>query len=326
MPTVLVTGSSGFVGSCARTAFASAGWHSIGIGRRPTSQDDYLRCDLSKPFSGNLVSAIERSDVVIHAAARSSPWGTKRQFRQANVVATEKIVEACQAAGQPKLIFLSSSSIFYRPEDQIGIDESTVPAEPAVNHYAATKQIAETIVRRYEGRWTILRPRAVYGKGDTVLFPRILAAAQAGRLPLLTRPGDPVVGDLISIDHLTDCLVKAAQDDTIEGEFNLTDNAPQEIVSFLLGVFERLEIPRPKREIPVSTAFRFAHVLELIYGGLMPWREPPITRFGVHVFAYSKVFKVDKMLRAFGQPKLSTEQSVERFVEWVQHDNPYGLK
>ncbi len=56
-------------------------------------------------------------------------------------------------------------------------------------------------------------------------------------------------------------------------------------------------------------------------------REPPITRFGVHVFAYSKTFDVSKMLHTFGPPPQSVDQAVDEFIQWVQSDSdPYDLK
>jgi nucleoside-diphosphate-sugar epimerase len=326
MPSILITGSSGFIGGRICEKFSSQGWNVTGIGRRELDQPGYVRFDLSQPFSNTVSDAVRRSDVVLHAAARSSPWGSRRVFYAANVEATERMVEACEKNGKPKLVYISSSSVYYQPEDQIGLTESSPQAKPAVNLYAETKQVAEQCIRNYSGCWSIVRPRAVYGKGDTVLFPRILAAAKAGKLPLLTRPGNPAVGDLISIENLVEYLFKITAEPGIKGEYNLTDNDPVEIIPFLLNIFERLGIERPKKQLPVKTAFRVARAVELLYGTLLPWIEPPITRFGVHVFAYSKTFDVSRMINDLGPPKLSTKESVERFVSWVQEEDPYRLK
>ena len=325
MPTILITGSSGFIGGATAKAFRANGWTVYGIGRRKRHQKGYIRFDLSNPLSSEIENAIRKSDVVLHAAARSSPWGNRKQFTAANVTATKNLIEAGQRNGKPRFVFVSSSSVFYQPRDQIDISETTPFANPAVNLYAQTKQIAEALVREYSGQWVTLRPRAVYGVGDTVLFPRILAAANAGKLPLITRDGEPAIGDLISIGNLVDCFYQAASDPTINGEFNLADNQPQEILAFLLDVFQRLGIPRPQKKLSVRSAFRIAKALELVYGTLRIRKEPPITRFGVHVFAYSKTFDVTKMIDTFGQPKYSTEQSVDQFVEWVNTNDPYQL-
>lgn len=324
---ILITGASGFIGGALFRAFRDAGWSVNGIGRRSLNWEQYISHDLSLPIPEALQQQLGGTDVVLHAAARSSPWGTPRDFYDANVVATENVVQLSERLNVSKLIFLSSSSVYYRPEDQLGIRESTPQAAPPVNLYAASKQAGESIVRKSSRAWCILRPRAVYGVGDSVLFPRILKAAQAERLPLLIRQGEPVIGDLLSVANLVDVCVKAADDESIRGDFNLTDDHPVALIAFLLELFERLAVPVPRRRLSTQTAFRMAGLLEKGYAWFAPRREPPITRFGVHVFAYSKTFDVHKMLQTFGPPKQTVEQAVRDFVDWVRSDSdPYDLR
>ena len=320
MPTILITGASGFVGRCTAEKFRQRGWNVIGIGRRETEQPNYLRADLASAYDNQVLTAIRTSDVVLHAAARSSPWGSRRVFHRDNVHATQRLLDACESAGGPRFIFVSSSSVYYREADQFDLNEESPLSERPVNHYAATKQLAEDAVRRYAGSSLIVRPRAVYGRGDTVLFPRILAAAKAGRLPLLTRDGAPAVGDLIAIDNLTERFWQIAQRESLAGSLNLTDNDPQPIIEFLLDVFRRLDLPEPSRRVRVRRAYQFAHGIELFYGCCLPWIEPPITRFGVHVFAYSKTFDVTRMLDQLGPPPQSTETAVSEFVDWIRSE------
>ncbi|MEL6107222.1 MAG: NAD(P)-dependent oxidoreductase [Planctomycetota bacterium] len=318
MPTILITGASGFVGRSTAKKFRDRGWTVFGVGRRETEQPNYLRADLSAPLDRQIIDAIAASDIVLHAAARSSPWGSRRTFDRANVLATRRLLETCESHGRPRFLFVSSSSVYYREQDQLDLNEGSPLAARPVNHYAASKQRAEAEVHGYGGPSLIIRPRAVYGRGDTVLFPRILAAARAGKLPLLIRDGEPAIGDLISIDNLTERFWQVAQHDSLAGSLNLTDNDPQPIIPFLLDVFRRLELPTPTRKVPVWRAYRFAHAIEILYGALLPWSEPPITRFGVHVFAYSKTFDVTKMIQELGPPLQTTETAVSEFVDWIR--------
>ncbi len=324
MPHILITGASGFIGNRAAQAFRAAGWSTTLVGRRPISDPDYIQHNLASPPSTDLLAAIERSDVVLHAAARSSPWGSVRSFQQDNVQATRVLLDACRQKGIPRFLYVSSSSVYYQSEDQLGITEDTPQANPAVNVYAATKQFSEKLVRDYPGQWCVLRPRAVYGPGDTVLFPRILAAAKAGRLPLLVRESSPVIGDLIYIDNLTHYLKLAAERADVTGEFNLTDNEPVPISEYLLSVFDQLNIPRPTKTVSVKKAQWAALLLEVIYRNLLWWKEPPITRFGVHVFAYSKTFDISRTIQTFGLPPFTTAEGVRNFVEWIRREDPYS--
>ncbi|MDP3072750.1 MAG: NAD-dependent epimerase/dehydratase family protein [Opitutaceae bacterium] len=309
---LLVTGASGFVGGkLIERARAVGGWETFGVGRRPLPNRDYASLDVSRPFSLNF-----DPEVVVHAAARSSPWGSRAEFLRHNVEGTRHVIDFCARHGRPKLIYISSSSVFYRNVHQFDLRETSPIGPGFVNIYAETKFGGEELVRRYAGPWAILRPRAVFGPGDTVLFPRILRAARAGRLPYFTTDGPPAVGDLIYIDSLSDYILRTARDPAITGDFNLTNAEPIPIMALLLEIFRELGIPAPRRKLPVHRALALAGAIEAVYRALPFLGEPPITRFGVGVFAYSKTFDVRKALAALGPPSVPLREGIARFVAW----------
>jgi 2-alkyl-3-oxoalkanoate reductase len=209
--TILITGSSGFIGSQLCRYLVGLGHIVYGIGRRPMPNTTYkyIQHDLAQPLHLNL-----KPDIVIHAAALSSPWGSRKSFEKNNVLATQNVIDFCKQA-RAKLVYISSSSVYYKNEHQLGINEQTPFPEKPINLYAATKRKAEELIRQYPSSWLILRPRAVFGPEDTVLFPRILRAAKAGRLPLLKSKHSPVLGDLIYIETLCDYIAKASVNPSI---------------------------------------------------------------------------------------------------------------
>jgi len=309
---ILVTGASGFVGSSFVRRFADHSDLDVhGVARRATELPYYTQMDLSCPFDLDI-----NPDVVIHAAARASPWGSQRAYYAQNVLATAHVIDYCQRHGHPRLIYVSSSSVFYREEHQLGLTEASPIGPTFINAYAKTKYMGEELVRAYPGEKVVLRPRAVFGPGDTVLFPRILEAAAKGKLPLFTGQEQPVLGDLIYIDVLCDYLLAAAIAPNLSGSYNLTNAQPIEIQVFLLQILKRLGISAPTRQMSVATALRAATVAERIYRFMNLPGEPPITRFGVGVFAYSKTFDVSRALQDLGPPSISLNEGVERFVTW----------
>lgn len=315
---VVITGSSGFIGTHLLRRFRESGWDVSGIGRRVLNEPGYLSHDLVRPLPTSLDGAV---DVVVHAAARSNPWGTRRQFEDDNVVGTRNVIDFCLRNGRPRLVYVSSSSVYYRPEHQLNITEETPLPDRHVNLYAATKRQAEDLVRAYPGPWVILRPRAVFGPGDTVLLPRIIRAAQQGRLPVLYSPDGPVVGDLIYIDNLIDAIQTAATNAEISGVFNLTNNQPVPIQEFLFTVFDRLGIARPRRRVSARTAMMMAGFLEVFHRVFLPSVEPAITRFGVHVLCYSKTFDVSKANQFLGLPRVSLDEGLQRSVDWFRQEH-----
>jgi nucleoside-diphosphate-sugar epimerase len=309
---ILITGASGFVGSSFCMRFAPRDDVEIlGLGRRSTDLPNYIRADLTQPLNLDWPA-----DVVIHAAARSSPWGSLSQFRRHNVLATSHVLDYCIKRRVKKLVYISSSSVFYQNGDQLGMTEESPIGPGFANHYARTKYEGEQIARRFPGACVILRPRAVFGPRDTVLFPRLLRAARQGRMAVITRPAPPAVGDLIYIDTLCDYILRAALDPSVTGSFNLTNNQPVEIQSFLGCVYAQLGLPPVTRSISRDNAMRVAMLIECIYKCFLCGKEPPITRFGVGVLGYSKTFDVSKCLDVMGPPSVSLGDGVAEFIRW----------
>lgn len=313
---ILVTGASGFVGGRLAELAREAGHEVIGLGRRRLDQPGYLSVDLGRTPADELPALPWRPDAVIHCAARATPYAKRADYDRDNVVATQTVLDWCAALGSPRLVHVSSSSVLYRDGDQLDLTEETPLPATFANDYARTKADSERIVRTYGGSWVIARPRAVFGPGDTVLFPRIIAAAKAGRVPRLTGRATPAVGDLVYVDNLATYLLQLAERPDLGGVYHLTNAEPVEIQALLLEVIERLGLQAPTREVSLTTAMRAATVLERAWRVLRLPGEPPITPYGVGVLSWSKTFVPDKMLRDLGTPPISVAEGVEAFVAW----------
>ncbi|MFN8200795.1 MAG: NAD(P)-dependent oxidoreductase [Nakamurella multipartita] len=313
---ILVTGSNGFVGGRVVTAARERGWQVIGLGRRPrpaVEVDGYQRHDLADPLRLD-----ETVDAVVHCAALASPWGRPEAYRRANVDGTRHVLEWARDHGSPPVHYVSSSSVFYTRADQLGITErSPIPA-PAdqINIYSRSKLAGERLVESYRGPWSILRPRAVFGPGDTVLLPRVVTAARAGRLPLLVRrEPEPVLTDLTHVDVVAHYVVEAVARE-LTGPANRTNGEPVELYPFLFGLLDDLGLPRPTRRLPVGTAMALARASEIASATMLGYREPPITTFGVSMFAHSKTFDITRCRRLLGPPPLTVEQGRRSLVDW----------
>lgn len=322
---ILVTGASGFVGG--RLVELARDRHEVvGLGRRALDRDgfpgvDYLRADLGRTPLDALPALPWHPDAVIHCAARATPYAARRDYERDNVAATRTVVAWCErlaasGAGLPRLVHVSSSSVLYQDGDQLDLTEESPVGPGFANDYARTKAAAEEVAATYAGPVVIARPRAVFGPGDTVLFPRIIAAAKADRLPVLTGRDTPAVGDVIYVDNLVEYLLELAVRRDLSGVYHLTNAEPVEMQALLVDVLDRLGFPPPRREVSLGTALRAAAILERAWRVLHLPGEPPITRYGVGVLSWSKTFVPDKMLRDLGAPAISIEKGVVEFVDW----------
>ncbi|MCX6879162.1 MAG: SDR family oxidoreductase [Verrucomicrobia bacterium] len=136
---VLVTGSSGFIGTHVVRHLHAAGHRVTGFDLVPpedTCPDSsfYLCGDIRTdrlPHSG--------IDAVVHLAALAGvrpSLDRPLEYETTNVVGTIRLLEFCRRMGVPRFVFASSSSV-YGPETPLP-DEETTPANPC-SPYALTK-------------------------------------------------------------------------------------------------------------------------------------------------------------------------------------------
>lgn len=313
--TALITGTSGFLGGALGRHLRGLGWTVTGLSRGPAragSVDRHIPHDLARPLPPDLPP----HDVIIHAAALASPWASPDAY-QANIVdATSHLLSYAQDKAVGRFIFISTTAVFYVLDDQFDLTEdSPFPALPA-NLYAGAKRQAEKLVLAHRPDALILRPRAIYGPGDTVLFPRILRAAAKGMLPRIVRPdGGAAIADMVYIGNLVHAI-EGSIALGITGAVNVTDACPQETDRLLALVLSRLGYPLPRLRLSMPVAMRMARVAEQVSARLLGWREPPITRFGVSAVAHSKTFNVTRMLSLLGTPPFTPEQGMDAFIDW----------
>ena len=314
---ILLTGSNGFIGSRIAADAQARGWRVVGLGRSAASATpvtEYVSHDLSRPLPPDLVAGTV--DAVVHCAALASPWAPPRAMVAANVLGTRNVVDWASRTGRPHLVYVSSSSVLYREADQFDLDEASPvpPDDEQINVYSRTKRIGERAVERYPGSWAVLRPRAVFGPGDTVLLPRILRAARRGVLPVFEpKAGPPVRCDVTYVDTAAHYCVEAVARGAT-GTYQVTNADPVDLYPFLLGILDRLGVrPRAVR-VPVAVAAAVAGAAEQVSALLLGYREPPLTRYGVSVLARSKTFDVSHCLRDLGAPPVDLDEAVDRLV------------
>jgi nucleoside-diphosphate-sugar epimerase len=317
MVRVLVTGSSGFVGGALGRRLRSAGSAEVtGLSRnppRPEACDRFIAHDLAAGPPPDDVGPI---DVVVHCAALALPWAAPTAYVRANIDGLRHMLEFSARAEVRRFVFISSSSVHYAFADQYGLTEETPWPEQPINLYAASKRRGEAMVRASGLPWTIVRPRAVFGPGDTVVFPRILRAASEGVLPRLTR-ADKVTprANLLYIENLCWFLQRVLELDA-GGVFNLADEEEIPTPALLDEVLARLGLPPPQRSLPVGAALAAAGAFEAMSRMFGGWREPAVTRFGVASLAYSKTFDLSRAHAVLGRPPVALRDGLDDFIAW----------
>jgi nucleoside-diphosphate-sugar epimerase len=320
----LVTGGTGFLGGALVRRLHGMGWDVTALGRNPLRLNELedegirpLRADITK--KDEMLAACKNQEVVFHCAALPSPWGNYEKFYQANVIGTRNVVQACLKNDVKRLVHVSTPSIYFDYNSRMDVKENDPLPEP-ISAYAATKLLAEEEVDKgfAAGLEVVsIRPRALFGEGDTVIFPRLLSRLKSGRLPILG-DGENIV-DLTYIENVVDALLLCAEapSNTLGKKYNISNSEPVKIWELVNRICDALNMPRPTRKISYKTANAAAAAIEFAYSLIPYGPEPPLTRLTVSMLAHSTTLDISAAKAELGyQPKVTVEEGVERFLKW----------
>ena len=190
-PTLAMTGATGFVGGATMRRAVEQGWHVRALTRRPQREREgviWVEGALDQPDA--LAELAAGSDVVMHIAGVVNV-PTRAAFEAGNATATSNVVDAARGAGVTRFVHVSSLAA----------------REPDLSNYGWSKARAETIVKASGLDWTIVRPPAVFGPGDTEMLD-IFRMARRG-IALLPPAGRM---SAIYVDELARLLVALAAD------------------------------------------------------------------------------------------------------------------
>jgi nucleoside-diphosphate-sugar epimerase len=326
----LVTGATGFLGGALTHRLHGMGWDVTALGRNPAKlnelEDDGIRAvraDISK--KDEVTASFSGRELVFHCAAFPSPWGNFEKFYQANVIGTRNVAQACLENNVKRLVYVSTPSIYFDYSSRTGVKENDPLPEP-ISHYARTKLLAEEEIDKgfANGLAVIsIRPRALFGEGDTVIFPRLLARIKTGRLPILGE-GENMV-DLTYIQNVVDALLLCADSpvNTLGKKYNVSNGEPVNIWSLVNRICDELGFPHPRRKISRKAAHLVGGSFEFLYSLIPHSPEPPLTRMSVSMMANTTTLDISAARNELGyQPRVSVEEGVERFLKWWKEKNP----
>lgn len=185
-----MTGATGFVGGATMRDAVAAGWHVRALTRQPQPEREGVTWIAGAlDDKDRLAEMAAGADVVMHIAGVVNV-PTRAAFEAGNATATANVVDAALGAGVTRFVHVSSLAA----------------REPGISNYGWSKERAEAVVVASGLDWTIVRPPAVFGPGDTEMLDlfrmarRGIALVPSGRM------------SAIYVDELARLLVTLAAD------------------------------------------------------------------------------------------------------------------
>lgn len=315
---VLVTGATGFLGTHLTRALLERGFNVRALGRDFSRYSELIGSG-AVPVVADLrdrqavVEACRDVWAVFHAGALSSPWGRASDFEAVNVGGTANVIEGCRRYGARRLIYVSSPSVVFNGRDQRDLTDDAPYPQRFVSAYSRTKKEGEDLVNATAQRdlpSVIIRPKAIFGPGDTALLPRLVRAARRGRLPRIG-DGNNLV-DLTYIDNVVEALLRTLDADAAVGKtYTITNGEHVRLWDVVRDVMKRLGLPPRLPRLSMPAAMCLAAALEA--AALVTGREPLLTRYTVAILGRTQTYDISAARRDLGYaPRIAVAEGIER--------------
>jgi nucleoside-diphosphate-sugar epimerase len=328
---ILVTGGNGFLGSRLLRYLGTSGHELISLQRSDpmviATQTGvrYVQTDLANRAA--MMPHFEGVDVVFHVAAKAGMWGPWEAFFDANVTATENVLDACVRHGVGKLIYTSTPSVVFTGQSLSGADESLPYGQGWLCHYAHTKAIAESMVLSAARSGVLsalaLRPHLIWGAGDPHLLPKVIARARAGRLRIVGDGNNRV--DLTHVEnaaHAHVCALRVLMEtpERVNGKaYFISDDAPLPLWEWINGVLQRLGMEPVKRKVAPGIAYAAASLMEGMHRTLRLGGEPTMTRFVVKELSHDHFFNITAAKQDLAyHPIVDSQAAMDSLIDYLK--------
>ena len=315
MAAVFVTGGSGFVGGRLIERLRADGHTVRGLARSDAAADK-VRARGAEPVAGDLsdVAAIregaEGCEWAFHAAATLGDWGERDEFERGNVVGTRNVLEACSSAGVKRFVHVGTEAALMAGQPLVNVDETAPlrPDSPAL--YSSTKAKAERLVlganRDGEFETVVVRPRFVWGRGDTTLLPTMVQMVEAGRFAWVG--GGEHLTSITHVDNTVEGLMLGAEKGMPGNAYFVTDGDPVVFREFVSQLLRTQGVEPPTRSLPAWLAGAVATGGEAAWRGLHLGGQPPLTRFAYWVTSQECTIRIDKARDQLGYAPVKTRE------------------
>ena len=306
---ILVTGSSGQVGTNLCLALAEKGFSVVGIDKRTntwTDQIPFIQRDLAvsgMPTIEEIAAASgdsNKPDLVVHLAANAKVHELVQDPQRAheNTTITFNVLEFCRQQQLP-IVFSSSREVYGRPQPP-SVGEETTDVFHILSPYAAYKMADEMLIYAYANcydlKYLIFRLSNVYGRFDNDL-ERMTRVVHIFIDQM--RRGEPITifdrTKTIDFTYVDDCIngmvlgIERLLDGTVVNEtFNLSSGSPATLLQLAETIAANLDVKPEIIDKP---------------------RQPGEISF--------YVADLDKAGRLLGyEPQVSFEEGIKRAVRW----------
>lgn len=303
---IFITGASGFVGGAATKRLVAEDCEVVAMSRSERSDRKIQalgavpsRCDLDRIVAADIAGC----EIVVHSAAHVDAWGDVDAWDKANVQGTKNVLAAAKATGVRRFIHIGTEAALVRGQDLIDADESYPLAIDSPFPYCRTKALAEQAVLAANDPATnfstiVLRPRFIWGPGDTTILPSVLEMAAAGKWTWINQGS--AMTSTTYIDNLIEAILLARDSGNPAQAYFILDEGNRSMRDVLTAMAATQRINLPDRSMPGWLARALGATLEGIWRAFGLKNKPPLTAHEAMVMSRHCTLNGSKARRELG--------------------------
>lgn len=312
MTAAFVTGGSGFIGGALIRRLVADRWDVHALVRSEASAQKVTALG-AHAIAGDLADlpsmavGAQYCEVAFHCAAHLGDWGTREEFERGNVQGTRNALAAARQAGLRRFVHVGTEAALLAGQPLVEVDERAPLRFDSPALYSSTKARAEEAVieANHNGLETVVvRPRFVWGRGDTTLLPRLADAVRSGRFAWIG--GGHHRTSTTHIENTVHGLMLAAQRGAPAGVYFVTDGEPVVFRDFITRLLATQGIDAPTRSVPTSVARAVAATSEAAWRLLPLPGRPPLTRLTVWVSGLETTIDITRAREELGYAPVKT--------------------
>ncbi len=318
MKKVFVTGITGMLGFAIARKLHEKGYKIKALIRK-SSSTSHLKKFRIEFVQGSLLDtaflsrAMKGCDVVIHAAALMSDWGSKKEFYNVNFEGTKSVFNAAIKANVKKFILISTTAVYGQIET-LEWDESR-PYGRGCPYYNS-KTLAEKYVMENKHKIPVvaLRFAWIYGPRDRTSLPQLVDNLRKRRV-MYINGGKAIISVVNSADAAEAVLLAINSD--VSGEcFNITSDEKITIKEYIDTIAEIINAPKPALSVPAFLLYPVALASELIGIVFKSKKSPLITRYRLYFLGKNHHVSCEKAKRILGyRPKIKIGEGLAKALK-----------
>ncbi|HSF45976.1 MAG TPA: SDR family oxidoreductase [Chitinophagaceae bacterium] len=322
---ILITGSTGYIGSLLTTKLASQGEDLRILVRKDPQIPEFnkpnirtFKGDINDPES--LQKALQGVDRVYHMAAYARLWAKDpNTFKLINVEGTRNVLAAAKEAGVEKVVYTSTAGVI-GPSREKPMTENDPRITGFFNLYEQTKTEAEDVAQGFvkEGlNVTIVNPARVYGPGlDTGSNPvtKIVELYMKGKWYVVPAEGKDI-GSYCHVDDVVDGHINAMERGGM-GERYIFGGVNASFNELIAAIRKHSGVNKKLYNLPLPMMSAVSHVMKT--WSTLTGTAPMITPDWVRRYVYHWELDSSKAVAEIGYRIRPLDDGIKNTVEWIR--------